>query len=232
MANVAYRDDQPRFELFELLPDAILVVDRRGLIRYANRQAGRLFGQEPATLVSSPVEALVPEHLRERHVEHRRKFASEPRMRPMGAGLDLAGRRADGTTFPVDIMLNPIKHLDEPMVLAVVRDVTDRRAAEEALRNSWIMFEKLYEGSPDAIIVVDETGKIDRVNAAAETSFGLSRERLRGQPVERLIPGRFRDDHVAHRAALWRIPRHVPWVPACNSRRNVPTARSSRSTSC
>jgi PAS domain S-box-containing protein len=122
------------FELFELLPDAIIVVDRQGIIRYANRQTGRLFGQEPATLVSAPVEALMPQHLRQRHIAHRAKFASEPRMRPMGTGLDLVARRADGTTFPVDIMLNPLQHLAEPVTLAVVRDMTERQAAEHLLR--------------------------------------------------------------------------------------------------
>src|SRR5260370_27464230 len=111
MASGIRPDDQLGFELFELLPDAILVVDRRGVIRYANRQAGQLFGQEPITLVSAPVEALLPEHLRERHIAHRAKYNLEPRMRPVGTGLDLLARRADGTTFPVDIMLNPLKHL-------------------------------------------------------------------------------------------------------------------------
>jgi PAS domain S-box-containing protein len=190
------------FELFELLPDAILVVDGRGIIRYANRQAGRLFGQEPTTLVSAPIEALLPEHLRERHIGHRTKYtSSEPHMRPMGTGLDLAGRRADGTTFPVDIMLNPLKHLAEPMVLAVVRDVTDRRVAEETLHKSRAMFETLYEHSPDAVFVVDEIGKIDRVNAQAEALFRLPRERLLGRPIEMLLPERFRDRHLAHRAS-------------------------------
>jgi PAS domain S-box-containing protein len=118
------------FELFELMPDGILAVDQSGVIRYANRQAGRLFGQEPATLVSLPVEALMPEHLRERHIAHRANYASEQRIRPMGTGLDLVARRSDGTTFPVDIMLTPLQHLAEPLVLAVVRDMTDRRTAE------------------------------------------------------------------------------------------------------
>jgi PAS domain S-box-containing protein len=121
------------FELFDLIPDAILAVDRHGVIQYANRQAGRLFGQEPASLVSAPVETLIPEHLRERHIAHRTKYMSEPRMRPTGMGLDLVAQRADGTTFPVDIMLNPLTHLAEPTVLAVVRDMTERRAVEQLL---------------------------------------------------------------------------------------------------
>jgi PAS domain S-box-containing protein len=199
------------FELFELLPDAILVVDGRGVVRYANRQAGRLFGREPTTLVSGPVEALLPEHVRERHIGHRTKYtSSEPRMRPMGTGLDLAGRRADGTTFPVDIMLNPLKHLAEPMVLAVVRDVTDRRATEDALRNSRAMFETLYEHSPDAVFVVDEIGNIDRVNTPAEALFRLPRERLLGKPIGMVLPERFRDRHLAHRASYMKDARTRP----------------------
>jgi PAS domain S-box-containing protein len=205
--TVGHPDDELGFELFDLLPDAILVVDQRGIIRYANRQAGQLFGQEPATLISAPVEALLPEHLRQRHVDDRTEYTSEPRMRPMGKGLDLVARRADGTIVPVDIMLNPFTHLAEPMVLAVVRDMTRRRIAEEALRRSRTLFETLYERSPDAIFVVDEIGKIDRVNAAAETSFGLSRERLLGQPIEMLIPERFRDRHMAHRTGYTKDPK-------------------------
>jgi PAS domain S-box-containing protein len=93
-----------------------------------------LFGHDPATLVSAPVETLIPEHLRERHSADRAKYDFQSRIRPMGTGLDLVARRADGTTFPVDIMLSPLKHLAEPMVLAVVRDMTERQAAEQLLR--------------------------------------------------------------------------------------------------
>jgi PAS domain S-box-containing protein len=190
-------DDRLGFELFELLPDAIFLVDRPGVIRYANRQAGQLFRQDPANLVSTPLETLLPEDLRSRHIDHRTKFVSEQCLRPMGPRLDLVAQRADGTTFPVDIMLNPLEHLAEPMVLAVVRDVTARQDMEEALRQSRAMLEKLFEQSPDAIIVVDEICKIDRVNERAEALFGLSRDRMVGQSIEMLLPERFRDRHLA-----------------------------------
>jgi PAS domain S-box-containing protein len=207
VASVTRLDEELGFELFELLPDAILVVDRQGVIRYANRQAGVLFRQAPVTLVSTEVEALLPEHLRERHIIHRTKYAAEPRMRPMGTGLDLVARRADGTTFPVDIMLNPLKHLAEPMVLAVVRDMTGRRAIEEALGQCRATFEKFYEQPPDAIILVDENGKIDRVNAMAEAVFGHPRERLLGQSIEMLIPEHFREQHIADRVKYIKDPK-------------------------
>jgi PAS domain S-box-containing protein len=207
VASVANSDYELGFELYEILPDAILAVDQQGVIRYANRQAGRLFRQEPGTLVSTPVEALLPEHLRERHIAHRAKYDLEPRRRPMGTGLDLLARRADGTTFPVDIMLSPLKHLAQPMTLAVVRDMSDRRAIEEALRQAQAAFETFYEQPPDATILVDENGKINRVNAAAEAMFGFSRERMLGQAIEMLVPERIRDIHVAYRGRYMKDPK-------------------------
>jgi PAS domain S-box-containing protein len=95
-------------------------------------------------------------------------------------------------------------------VLAVVRDATDRRAAEETLRQSRTIFEEFYEHSPDAIVVVDETGKIDRVNLQAEVLFGLPRERMLGQLIEMLLPERFRARHVAHRANYLKDPKTRP----------------------
>jgi PAS domain S-box-containing protein len=125
----------------------------------------------------------------------------------MGTGLDLVARRADGTTFPVDIMLNPLKHLAEFMTLAVVRDMTDRRAIEEALRQAHAAFETFYEQPPDAAILMDENGKINRVNTAAEAMFGFPRERMLGQAIEMLVPERIRDIHIAYRGRYMKDPK-------------------------
>jgi PAS domain S-box-containing protein len=192
------------FELFELLPEALLVVDQRGVIQYANHQAGELFGRGPDTLVSTTVETLLPEYLRERHIIHRNRYDSEPRIRSMGSGFEVVAQRADGSIFPVDIVLNPLKHLAEPMVLAVVRDMTDRRAIEQALGQCRAKFDEFYEHPPDAIILMDEDGKIDRVDPIAEAVFGLSRAHMLGQPIEMLIPERFRARHVAYRTDFMR----------------------------
>jgi PAS domain S-box-containing protein len=161
------------FELYELLPDAILAVDRRGVIQYANRQAGRLFGWEPENLVSAPIEALIPENLRRRHIAHRARYASEPRMRPMGTGLDLVARRADGTTFPVDIMLNPLHHLAEPIVLAVVRDMTERQAAEQLLRR------EVNHRAKNILSVVQAVAQQTQASSCEEYVSRFS-ERIRG----------------------------------------------------
>jgi PAS domain S-box-containing protein len=174
LASGAEPDDLLGFELFELLPDAIIGVDGKGIIRYANAQAGRLFGRERANLVSTSVETLLPQHLRQRHIAHRTQYASEPRMRPMGTGLDLVAKRADGTTFPVDIMLNPLKHLADPMVLAVVGDMTERRAAEDTLRQSQARLAAIVTSSADAIIGKTLDSIVTSWNEAAERLFGYS----------------------------------------------------------
>lgn len=121
--------------IFEYAPDAILLVDSEGRIAKANAQAFRMFGYERSDLIGEPVEVLVPRRLAHGHVDYRSGYLSSPRTRPMGAGLELFGKRKNGTEFPVDIMLSPLETREGRLVLGVVRDVTERRRMEsEALR--------------------------------------------------------------------------------------------------
>lgn len=119
--------------LVEFAPDALLVVDAEGLIVYANSQAASLFGWSREALVGGPIERLLPERFRERHVQHRRRFGQNKRLRPMGAGLDLYGRRSDGVEFPVEISLSPLKAGGEGLTAAAIRDVTERKQGEREL---------------------------------------------------------------------------------------------------
>ena len=116
--------------LLEAAPDAMLCVASDGRIALVNAQAERLFGWPEAELVGQPVEVLVPEATREFHPAHRARYAADPRPRPMGAGLDLAGRRSDGSTFPAEISLSAIDTEDGILVTVAVRDVTDRLEAQ------------------------------------------------------------------------------------------------------
>jgi PAS domain S-box-containing protein len=197
MAGETNPDEQLGFDLYELLPDVILVVDRRGIIRYANCEARRVFGQEKGTLVSVPVEALVPEHLRERHLCHRNKYVLEPKTRQMGVGLDPVARRADGTTFPVDIVLKPLTHLSEPMVLAVVRDITDQRAAEEIKQ---LMAREVNHRAKNLLSVVEAIAHrtaespegfterfSERIQALAANQDLLIRNEWQGVEIEELV---------------------------------------------
>ena len=121
---------------FDLSPSGILVVDADGLIVAANREAERLFDWPLEGLIGRPVEALVPERLRARHPGQRNDYLRTPQARPMGAGRDLYAVRRDGTEFPVEIGLNPVRHGDRPVVLATVVDITARREQERNLRRS------------------------------------------------------------------------------------------------
>jgi PAS domain S-box-containing protein len=121
--------------LFEFAPDTIVVVNQQGKIARTNAQVETMFGYDRRELIGETIETLLPERFRGRHVDFRSTYIAEPHTRPMGAGLKLYGRRKNGSEFPVDIMLSPMKWEDGGMVIAVIRDITRRSHAEESLRD-------------------------------------------------------------------------------------------------
>jgi PAS domain S-box-containing protein len=120
--------------LFEFSPDAIIVTDQTGKIMQANGQVEKFFGYDRADLLGQSIETLIPERFRTAHLGHRGKYLAQAKARPMGIGLELFGRRKNGSEFPVDIMLSPVDTAAGKMVLSVIRDLTERREAEEALQ--------------------------------------------------------------------------------------------------
>jgi PAS domain S-box-containing protein len=122
-------------ELFEVSPDAILEVDHEGTIRLVNEEAERLFGWPRKELIGRRVEELLPERYKGAHLTHRGHYHDHPLKRPMGSGLDLWARKADGTEIQVDIKLSPIQTDDGLRIICVVRDITDRRRSEEQIRS-------------------------------------------------------------------------------------------------
>jgi PAS domain S-box-containing protein len=120
----------PLHALIDAAPDAILGIDPEGSILWMNVQAERLFGYSRAELVGRSVDLLVPESVRDGHRSHREGYLEHPVPRPMGLGMQLAGRRKDGTTFPAEISLSALETDDGVIVSAAVRDVTDRVEAQ------------------------------------------------------------------------------------------------------
>jgi two-component system, sensor histidine kinase len=114
----------------EAAPDAMVIIDEGGVIQFANRQVSALFGYPHEQVVGQSVEQLLPERFRARHVAHRQGYVGAMRVRPMGAGLALFGRRQDGSEFPVEISLSPLSDRDRRLVAAAIRDVTDRKRVE------------------------------------------------------------------------------------------------------
>jgi PAS domain S-box-containing protein len=123
-------------DLLELSPDAVVIVGPEGRIELVNRQTEALFGYSRDELLGQPVERLVPARFHARHLRHRQGYIAAPRTRPMGTGLQLFGCRKDGSEFPVEISLSPLKVEENTLVIGTIRDVTERKALEEALRAS------------------------------------------------------------------------------------------------
>ena len=117
-------------------PNAMIITDAEGGIVLVNTQTEQLFGYHREELVGRPIEVLVPARFRQRHPEYRAGFAADPRTRPMGAGRDLHGLRKDGSEVPVEIGLNPIQIEEGMLIVASILDITERKLAEEKLRES------------------------------------------------------------------------------------------------
>ena len=114
--------------------DTMVVVDQNGRIECVNAQVERMFGYGRDELPDDHVEILIPERFRKGHIQYRAGYVADPHLRPMGAGLELYGKRKDGSEFPVEIMLSPIESEAGSLVIAVIRDITRRTQADEALR--------------------------------------------------------------------------------------------------
>src|SRR5580700_1078652 len=164
-------------QIFEASPDAILQVDREGRIVLANSLAGEMFRCRLDDLLGKSVDEFVPTRFRDRHPGYREHYQAKPAMRPMGSGLDLWARRADGSEFPVDITLSPLDTKDGPQIMCVVRDMTDRRRIERDLHRQ----AQLIEASHDAIIVREPGGRILQWNAGAQEIYGWSAAEAIGQ---------------------------------------------------
>jgi len=151
-----------------------------------NTQAERVFGYSRAELAGQSVEMLVPERFRSHHPELRRTFLADPRPRPMGAGRDLYGLTKDGSEFPIEIGLNPIETDEGTMVLSAIVDITGRKAAAEALRESEQRYSVLVDGVTDyAIYMVDPNGIITNWNRGAQRIKGYRTEEIVGQHFSR-----------------------------------------------
>ncbi|MDH3546030.1 MAG: PAS domain S-box protein, partial [Gammaproteobacteria bacterium] len=172
--------------------EATVITDADGVIIFFNREAENLFGYAAAEILGQPVEVLIPEAMRDRHRDHRRKFSHAPRARPLVAGLELYGRRKTGDHFRAEIALSPLKTDDGLIVASSIREI-------DAANESETYFRTLLESAPDAMIIVDEKGKIAIVNAQAERMFGYDRDELLGRKIESLLPKRLRKKHAAHR---------------------------------
>ncbi|GLS84063.1 transporter substrate-binding domain-containing protein [Paraferrimonas haliotis] len=146
---------EERFQaLLESAPDAMVIVNTRGSIELVNSQAEQLFGYPRQELLGQPVECLIPETIRNRHIGLRDGFFKDSSVRPMGRGADLFCLTKQGVKIPVDIKLAPIDSGNERLVAASVRDITERKAAEDALAASENQMRSQLENAPGGVLLV------------------------------------------------------------------------------
>jgi PAS domain S-box-containing protein len=223
MSRPPLSDVQDLRRLVDLAPDAILAIDDTGTIVLANARAALVFGYPREELLGAPIERLVPAALRELHERHRGEYNADPRTRPMGAGLDLVGRRRNGGEFPAEISLSPLETSGGPVIVAAVRDVSERKEVAAALKESREWLDAIFQASRDGIIV-EEDERIVYANHAFARLYGyddqgellgqhvsivqasesnawmldLGRRRLAGEPVPWLyeFKGRRRDGRL------------------------------------
>jgi len=168
-------------ELINAAPDAMVIVDERGEITLVNSQTERLFGYDRQELLGKKVEILVPEDKRAAHPANRKRYMETPSVRAIGGDLGLEAQAKDGSRIPVDISLSPIKTADGMLVVASIRDVTERKKAEDAIKNSEQRLAQIIDFLPDPTWVINNEGKVVTWNRALEKLLAIKAEDMVGK---------------------------------------------------
>lgn len=193
-ADDLLRASEEKFRaLLEFAPDAVVSIDQYGRIVLVNDKAEEAFGYQREELLGQPIEILLPESVRELHVAHRAEYLRSPRIRPMGRGLDLKGRREDGTEFPVEISLGFVEADGNPLITSFIRDVTEPKRAEALLRETERSYRTLVEQVPSVVYTAEygESGRWYYVSPRIEAILGFTPEEWLADPdlwYEQMVP--------------------------------------------
>jgi PAS domain S-box-containing protein len=176
--------------LLEAAPDAMVVVNQDGGIVLLNVQAEKQFGYQRDELLGQKVTSIIPEGFAERLIADGTRTPNEALAQQIGMGIELSGRRKDGSRFPIEIMLSPLESAEGILVTAAIRNITTRKDSEARYRG-------LLEAAPDAMVVVNQAGEIVLVNAQVEKQFGYQRDELVSQKIKKIIPEGFAERLIA-----------------------------------
>jgi len=192
------KESEARYRgLLEAAPDAMVVVNQGGEIVLLNVQAEKQFGYRRDELIGQKVKNIIPKGFAERLIADGTRSAAEALAQQIGTGIELNGRRKDGSEFPIEIMLSPLESAEGILVTAAIRDISVRKAAEEHLAQMEGRYRGLLEAAPDAMVVVNQSGEIVLLNVQAEKQFGYRRDELIGQKVKNIIPKGFAERLIA-----------------------------------
>jgi PAS domain S-box-containing protein len=192
------REAERKFKnLLEAAPDAMVVVNQGGGIVLLNLQAEKQFGYRRDELLGQKVKNIIPEGFAERLIADDLRSAEDALAQQIGTGIELTGRRKDGSEFPIEIMLSPLESAEGILVTAAIRDISVRKTAEKHLAQMEGRYRGLLEAAPDAMVVVNQDGEIVLLNLQAEKQFRYRRDELLGQKVKNIIPEGFAERLIA-----------------------------------
>jgi two-component system sensor kinase FixL len=190
--SAAVRQILFRFVL-QAAPDAVVIVDRNGLIRSANHATEQLFGYASQELIGRDINTLMPDICAAEHDAGLANCLGNGQQK-VGIGREAAGRRKDGSVFPMDLLVGETE-ADSETIFVAIRDITDRKARELAQHESAIRLRSILDTVSDAIVVIDNRGLIQSFSPAAERLFGYKEPEVAGQNVKMLMPSPHREAH-------------------------------------
>ena len=180
-------EEERHRQLLEVAPDGIVIDDDAGVIETVNARTEELFGYNRKELIGRPLDLLIPERFRQRHLAHREAYTTAPHARVMGPEMELYGQRQDGSEFPVDISLNALRTDAGISIIAAVRDVTARTEADKSLRESEARFSKAFHDNPVPVTISRmRDGKVIDLNDAFLTMTGYRRSETIGRTADEL----------------------------------------------
>jgi PAS domain S-box-containing protein len=178
--------------------DGIITIDERGTITTFNRAAERIFGYAVREVIGQNVKMLMPDPYRAEHDSYIHSYLRTGKAKIIGIGRQVVGRRKDGVAFPMELAISEFRLGDKRYFTGIVRDITERKQAEAELRQAEERMRSVVDHVLDAIITIDEKGRIESFNKAAERIFGYSAPAVMGKNVRMLMPEPYHSEHDAY----------------------------------
>ena len=181
--------------------DGIVIINPQGTVQIFNPACEALFGYRADEVVGQNVKMLMPSPYREEHDGYLHSYHSTGVRKIIGIGREVVGRRKDGTTFPMELSVGEASPGEDPVFVGIIRDITERKRAEAALREREARLRAIFDTLTDAVVIIDEQGLIEQFSPAAQRLFGYSPEEVVGRNVAMLMPSPYRerhDDYLAH----------------------------------
>ncbi|MGQ0662270.1 MAG: PAS domain-containing sensor histidine kinase [Pseudomonadota bacterium] len=181
--------------VIDTVVDGVIIIDAAGTVLVYNPAARRLFGYEGREVIGRNVSMLMPPPDRDEHDRYLERYRETGLAKIIGIGREVVGRRQDGSTFPMELSVGEIRDGAERRFVGVMRDVSERRRAEDALQTHEARLRSILETAPDAVIVIDDRGRIQSFSPAAERLFGHRAAEAEGKNVSILMPSPYREAH-------------------------------------